>query len=140
MDAATYIGQEVAAILKLVGEIDAYVPEEDILEVLIGAVTAWGTIEAELLYTALETAFEGSEIATQAARERLNTLYALQASIHEGEGAEGPFNELARNYVDGVKYHLAADVQEMVPLAAQLPERISRQLAGSMAAMKLDLT
>lgn len=138
MDAADYIGQEVKSLMQLIATIDPYTPDEDSVEVLIGAVTSWGASESNLLYSALEAALEGSEAVTEPARQRLNTLYELQANLHEGEGADGPFAELARKYIDGVKYHLAVDVKEMVPLAAQLPERISRELAASMSAMKLD--
>lgn len=139
MDAASYIGQEVKSLMQLIAAIDADMPDEDSVEVLIGAVSRWGAAESELLYSALEAALEGSETVTEPARQRLNTLYELQSNIHEGEGADGPFSELARQYIDGVKYHLAVDVQEIVPLTSQLPERISRELATSMAAMKLDL-
>lgn len=139
MDTATYIGREVKSIMQLIGEIDPFLPDEDLVEVLIGAVTAWGTIEAQVLFPALEAAFEGSEPATALARERLNTLYSLHNIIHEEVEVMEPFHEVARRYIDAVKYHLVVDVQEFAPLSAQLPPAISTQLASSMAAMRLDL-
>jgi hypothetical protein len=139
MDSAAYIAQQVKALLDLIEEIDHYQPDEDMVEVLIGLVGVWGAIEAQLIFPTLEVAFEGTEAVLQASRSRLNTLYALQGTIHDGEGAVGPFSDLARKYIDGVKYHLAADIQEIAPLAAQLPADVSADLARSMAAMKQDL-
>lgn len=135
----SFIGQEVKAIMQLVAEIDPYQPDEDMVEVLIGAVAAWGAIEVQVLFPALEAALEGAEAATAPARERLNTLYSLQAIIHEDEEAQEPFTAVAQRYVDGVKYHLLVDIQEMVPLAAGLPPHISAELARNMAALKMDL-
>lgn len=139
MDTAMYIGQEVKAIMQLVADIDPYMPDEDLVEVLIGAVAAWGAIEVQVLFPALEMALEGSEAATAPARERLNTLYSLQAIIHEDEEAQEPFTAVAKRYVEGVKYHLLVDIQEMAPLAAQLPPHLSAELARHMAAMKMEL-
>lgn len=139
MDAATYIGQQVKALMQLIADLDPYFPDEDSFEVLVGEFGVWGVIEAQVLFPAYESLLEGSEAATTAARERLNTLYALQNSIHDAEGAEGPFNELAPKYIDAVKYHLLADIQEMVPLATQLDDHASKDLARSMAAMKQDM-
>lgn len=138
-DAAIYIGQEVKAITELIAGIDPYIPDEDMVEVLIGEVIAWGVIEAQVLFPALEAALEGAEVATAAGRERLNTLYSLQNTIHDAEGADSPFTDLALRYINAVKYHLVVDVQEMIPLAAQLPQALSAALARSMAAMKLDM-
>jgi hypothetical protein len=139
MDTVEYIQKQTASIVQLIEAVDSYMPDEDMVEVLIGAFSSWGTIEAELLYTAVETAFEGSLEVVEPARERLNTLYALQENIHLGEAADAPFSLLARQYVDGVKYHLAVDAQQIAPLVAQLPDRFSHELAASMAAMKLEL-
>lgn len=138
-DTPSYIGQEVKGIMEIIADIDPYMPDEDMVEILIGSVGAWSVQESRLLLPALEAAFEGSETVTEAARERLNTLYALQGTIHDGEGVDSPFNELALKYIDAVKYHLVVDVQELAPLAGQLPIAISRELAASMAALKLDL-
>jgi hypothetical protein len=139
MDVVTYIGEQIKSIMLLIASIDLYMPDEDSMEVLIGAVSAWASVESELLYAAVEAAIEGSEIVTQPARERLHTLYALQANLHEGEGAEAPFNQLAAQYIDGVKYHLAVDMQEIAPMTTQLPDNINRELVTSMQAMKLSL-
>jgi virulence-associated protein VagC len=139
MDSANFIGTQVKGIMAAIAGIDPYFPDEDMMEVLIGSVSSWGAIEAELLFTALEVAFEGSEDIIEPARQRLNTLYALQESMHNAEGAEEPYNEQALKYIDGVKYHLAADIQDIVPLAAQLPVGISQELALNMSAMKQDL-
>lgn len=125
--------------MELISQIDPYLPEEDLVEVLIGQVEAWGKVESELLFPALEATFEGSEAATDAARERLNTLYALSSNIHLNEGAEGPFNDLAAKYIDAVKYHLVVDVKEFATMAAQLPKHISLELALAMDSKKLDL-
>jgi fructose-specific phosphotransferase system IIC component len=107
MDSANFIGTQVKGIMAAIAGIDPYFPDEDMMEVLIGSVSSWGAIEAELLFTALEVAFEGSEDIIEPARQRLNTL--------------------------------AADIQDIVPLAAQLPVSISQELALSMSAMKQDL-
>jgi hypothetical protein len=139
MDAQTYIAQEVKAILALIADIDPSIPDEDLLEVLIGAVAAWGAIEVQVLFPAIEAALEGSEAATAPARERLNTLYSLQAMIHEEVEADEPFAALARRYIDGVKYHLLADIQEMVPLVIQIPPNLSVLLAKNMAALRMEL-
>jgi hypothetical protein len=139
MDTATYIGQQVKHLMELIADIDPYLPDEDLVEVLIGSFSAWGTVEAQLLFPALEATFEGSEAVTAIARERLNTLHALQDAIHLGEGADEPFSEQALKYTDAVKYHLLLDIQELVPLASQLPDSISHELARSMADMKMDL-
>jgi hypothetical protein len=138
-DTSAFIGQEVKAITELIAAIDPYSPDEDMVEVLIGAVSAWGVIEAQVLFPALETQIEGAEAATTAARERLNTLYSLQNTIHDIEYSDSPFSELALKYIDGVKYHLVVDVQEMMPLAQQLSVDSSGELARAMAAMKLEL-
>jgi hypothetical protein len=139
IDAPTYIGQEVKAIMQVIAGIDPYMPDEDLVEVLIGAVAAWGGVEAQVLFPALETALEGSEAATAPARERLHTLYSLQVIIHEEVEAQEPYASVAKRYVDGVKYHLLADVQELVPLAAQIPRNLSISLAQKMQALKLEL-
>lgn len=133
-----FTGLQAKSLMELINEIDPYIPDEDLVEVLIGSVSAWGAIEAQLLFPALEAALEGAEDFTAAARERLNALYALQETMHLGEGADAPFTDIARKYIDGVKYHLVADVQDIVPLAAQLPEGLSVELAERMAAMKLE--
>ncbi|MDB5181712.1 MAG: hypothetical protein JWP13_475 [Candidatus Saccharibacteria bacterium] len=125
--------------MQLIADMDPYFPEEDAFEVLVGAVSAWGVLETKVLFPALEANLEGSETVTAPARERLNTLYSLESTIHDGEGAEGPFNELAPKYIDAVKYHLVVDVKELVPLASQLTEAQSVQLARSMTAMKLEM-
>jgi hypothetical protein len=134
-----YIGQQVKSIMSLIADIDPYMPDEDLVEVLIGLVSAWGAVEAKLLYATFEAALEGSEEVTEPARQRLSTLYALQNTIHDGEGADAPFSDMARKYIDGVKYHLAVDVKDMIPLALELPEPLSQELAESMSAMKLEL-
>jgi hypothetical protein len=138
-DTAAYIGLQVKGLMEQIAEIDTYLPDEDQVEILIGSVSAWGTIEAQVLYPAIAIAFEEAEPTIEAARERLNTLHALEESIHTGEGAEGPFTELAIEYLNAVKYHLVVDVQEFVPLAQQLPIDISHDLAREMAALKLEL-
>lgn len=137
-DAVTFIGLQAKSLMELINEIDPYIPDEDLVEVLIGFFRSWGAIEAQLLFPALEAAFDGLDEPVAAARERLNALNALESTIHLGEGADGPFTDLARKYIDGVKYHLVADVQEIAPLAAQLPAGLSAELAESMAAMKAD--
>lgn len=109
------------------------------MEVLIGAVSDWGAIEVQVLFPALEAVLEGSEESTAPARERLNTLHTLQNNMHEDEAAEGPYNALARGYIDAVKYHLVVDVQDIVPLAAQLPEREGSVIAQKMATLKAEL-
>jgi hemerythrin-like domain-containing protein len=139
MDSTQYIANQVKAIVQVMADIDPDNLEEDSVEVLIGYMSAWGVVEAQVLFPALETQLESAEPITGEARKRLNVLYELQNNIHEGEGAEGPFSELAPKYIDAVKYHLLADVQEIVPLAAQLPEAESIDLASSMAAAKLDM-
>lgn len=125
--------------MQLIADLDPYSPDEDEMEVLIGEMSTWGIIEAQVLFPALELAFDGAEATINPARDRLSTLYDLQASIHENENAEEPFDELAGKYISGVKFHLLADVQEMVPLAVQLPAAVSRELAHAMEAMKLEL-
>lgn len=135
----TFIGGEIKSLTRQIAEIDPYLPDEDMVEVLIGSFNAWGTLEAQLLFPALETLFEGTETATGPARDRLNALYALEGTIHLGEGGDGPFTEVALKYIDAIKYHLVADVQDILPLAAQLPPHIQAELAGRMRAMKADL-
>jgi hypothetical protein len=137
-DTATYIASQVKLIMQIISEIDTYDPEEDLLEVLIGRVTNWGAVEVQLLFPTLEAALEGSEAVTDPARERLNKLDSMQESIHLGEGAEAPLAELAKKYVDAVKYHLIVDVQDVVPLAVQLDPSISRGLANEMADMQAE--
>lgn len=139
MDTTAFIGNEVKSIMLIVAEIDPDMPDEDIIEVLIGAVMTWGVIEAQLLLPALEVAFTEAEPVVDAARKRLNILNELQDSLHLGEGADGPFNALAHKYIDAVKYHLLVDIQDLVPLASQLSSSVSSELAHSMAAMKSEL-
>lgn len=138
-DTATYIGLQVKSIMELIAEIDRDTPDEDIVEVLIGLVGTWGVIEAQLLYPALEAAFDGAEDTVEPAMLRLQTLQKLQDMMHEDEYSDEPWSTLARKYVDAVKYHLLVDVQDVAPLAAQLPTRISSELVASMTAMKEDL-
>lgn len=133
------IGEEVKSIMRLVADIDNVEPDEDMVEVLIGAVGSWGTIEAQILFPALESQLEESGELITAARKRLDVLYSLQGQMHEEEYSEEPWNALARKYIDAVKYHLLVDVQDFIPLTAQLPAGLSIQLAASMSAMKLDL-
>lgn len=137
-DAVNIIGLEAKSLMELINGIDPHIPDEDMVEVLIGSFRAWGAIEAQLLFPTLEGALEGSEELTSAARDRLDALYTLEDTIHLDEGAEGPFTELARRYIDGVKYYLIADVQDIAPLAAQLPPHLSLELADRMAAMKAE--
>lgn len=141
-DLITFVGNEIKSLTRQIAEIDPYLPDEDMVEVLIGSFKAWGVLETQLLFPALEMLFEGEEgveTATSSARERLNALDTIVGTIHLGEGADGPFTELAVKYIDAIKYHLVADVQDILPLAAQLPPRIQTELAASMAAMKADL-
>lgn len=125
--------------MELIAEIDEFIPDEDLVEVLIGEFNAWGATELQTLYPALEAILEGAEAVTTAAAERLNVLHDLQAAIHEGEAAEVPYSVLAKKYVDAVKYHLVVDVKEMIPLASQLPEHLSVELAQQMSDLKMEL-
>ena len=138
-DAASTIGIEVKAIMELIAGIDTVFPDEDLVEVLIGAVNTWGTIEIQVLYPTLEAVFEGMEQTLALARERLNTLHELAETMRLGEGADAPFSELAERYIDGVKYHLLVDIQEIVPLTAQLPEKLRYEIGAAMAEMKRDI-
>lgn len=138
-DTPTYIGQQVEGIMALVADIDRNQPEEDIVEVLIGSVGTWGVVEAQVLFPALEAAFDDADTVIAAARRRLHVLYELQGMIHEDETSDEPWASLVRKYVDAVKYHVLVDVQDIAPLAAQLPPRLSAELSASMSAMKLDL-
>jgi len=141
-DTASYIGLQVKALMELIAEIDQidqYMPDEELVEVLIGQMNVWGAVEAQILFPALEAAFEGAEETTELARQRLNVISDLQDTIHLGEGADEPFNELATKYVDALKYHLLVDVQEIAPLAVQLPDGLSVQLMRRMNDFKDEL-
>lgn len=136
IDTPTYIGLQAKGMLEVINDIDPYFPDEDLVEVLIGLVEVWGSIETKLLFPTLEAALEGSEETTDKARARLNALHALHLTLHDEYEPDGPYAELATKYIDAVKYHLLVDVQDIAPLAAQLEDHISQELASEMAAMK----
>lgn len=139
MDVVTVIGQEVKSIMGLIADMDDYQPDEDLVEVLVGSVSTWGAIEAQLLFPALEAELAEAEQVVAGAQKRLNTLHELQDMMHEDIYSDDPWSATARKYVDAVKYHLLVDVQDIVPLANQLSSGSDRQLAASMRAMKLEL-
>ncbi len=138
-DTATYIGLQVKSLMELIAEIDMFMPDEELVEVLIGQMSAWGAVEVQVLFPVLEAALDGSEETTSLARERLNVIHELQNTIHLGEGADAPFAELATKYIDALKYHLLVDIQEIVPLASQLPEGLGGEITLRMQDLKEEL-
>lgn len=138
-DAAAFIGLQVKNLMQQIADIDPYQPDEDQVEVLIGSFKAWGILEAQLLFPALETAMPDTEAVVAAGQDRLNTLQSLEEGIHIGEGGEGPFAALVDEYIKAIKYHLLVDVQEFVPLAQWLSIADNQRLAEDMAAMRLEL-
>jgi hypothetical protein len=137
-DATTYIGLQAKHIMEVIADIDPYFPDEDLVEVLIGMVSTWGSLESQLLFPTLEAALEGAEEFTDPARKRLRTLQTLQGTLHDELEPDSPYADTAKKYIDAVKFHLLVDVQDIAPLAAQLEPHISLELAAAMSALKAE--
>lgn len=138
-DVAATIGNTAKSIMYLVNEIDAYMPDEALVEVLIDAFHRWATIEEHLLFPALEQYAPEAEPLLAAAAKRLNVLQTLQDDIHLGEGADAPYSELALKYVAAIKYHLVVDVEDIMPLTLAIPAPASENLVDDMQQMNEEL-
>lgn len=138
-DVATVIGTTAKSIMYLVNEIDEYLPDEALVEVLIDAFHRWATIEQSLLFPALEQYAPDSDQLLAAAEKRLTVLQTLEDDIHLGEGADAPYSELALKYVAAVKYHLIVDVEDIMPLTLQVPAAAARRLVDDMKLLNEEL-
>lgn len=129
---ASQIGVQAKAIMEIVNDIDAYLPDEDAVEVLMYAFGRWGAIERTVLFPVLEQYVEESEPLLTSAVHRLEKLQEMEDDMHLYEGAEAPFSETATKYIAAIKYHLIVDVQDILPLTLQIPERENAKVAERM--------
>lgn len=129
---AGQIGVQAKSIMELVNEIDAYLPDEDAVEVLMYAFGRWSAIEQSLLFPVVEQHVEESELLIASAVQRLEKLREMEDDMHLYEGAEAPFSETATKYIAAVKYHLIVDVQDILPLTLHIPSKENIKVAERM--------
>lgn len=136
---ASVIGNTAKSIMYLINEIDEYMPDEALAEVLIDAFHRWATIEAQILFPAMGEFVEEAEELLAAADKRLTVLQTLEDNIHLGEGADAPYSELATKYVSAVKYHLVVDVEDIMPLTLRIPDPQNTRLVVEMQQLDEEL-
>ncbi len=138
-DIAEYIGTNAKQLMVLVNEIDAYAPDEATVEVLIDDFERWATIEKRLLIQLIEAYAEAETDVAEEAAKRFEVMQRVREDIRLEEGADEPFSELATKYVAGVKYHLIVDVEDIMPLALDIPWLESAEILARMRRLEAKL-
>ncbi|HSH55297.1 MAG TPA: hypothetical protein VK983_00565 [Candidatus Limnocylindrales bacterium] len=138
-DMAEYIGEHAKRLMLLVNEVDSDAPDEATVEVLIDAFGRWAAIEQQLLFPVLEAYAAREDDFTGEAERRFDVLRSVHDDIRLEEGADAPYSELASKYVAGVKYHLIVDVEDILPLALEVPEFESAEVLLRMRRLEAKL-